>query len=127
MNWVLKRVSLIVALAVTLAALIATSVHGNPNMPLIDGWLDPDDERLAAEALLLILIFLLTLLLTSIVQRYVERGSPNSFKGWMFELDWTPEGAAEMRDIYQRLQADQQETAQLLQATVTRIQALEKK
>jgi len=121
-----KRIPLILALLVAVYVFFSVSIGIDPKLPFADGWLSQADTRSAVKWIVAIVVFAVILLVSSVAVRYIERGSPNRFKAPLFELDWAPEGTSDLRQIYEILQKDQREAADLIKEMAGRINALER-
>ncbi len=127
-SWLLKRIPLLIAAGGAVFVLLSVSITADPTLPIIDGWLDPSDTRTAAKAVLVVGVFFVVLVLAGCVERWSIRGTPNRFAGpFGFQLDWTPEDAKELREIYDSLQAAQKSAADLIQETAKRVRKLERR
>jgi hypothetical protein len=120
-----RSLPLLLSAAAAGVVLFTASITADPSFPLVDGFLDPPDTRTAAKVALVVAVFFLVLIGMSITLRFIERGNPNSFQFFGFQLDWTPEQATELRGQYEALSQTQQETALLLQDTIRRVKQLE--
>jgi hypothetical protein len=100
-----RGVPLGIALTAATAVAIALPLKHDPGIPGVQDWLDPSGTRFVARAAVWLLAFLIMLLLATICWRYGRHGTPSRVKIWMLiDLDWTPEGAAELHETDEDLQ-----------------------
>lgn len=128
MRWVLERLPLAVALAVTVFALLEFEIRDDPKLPLIHTWLSPADAKLVAKALLLVLTFVVAYVFAVIIWRSLLSATPTRLKGPLgFELDWTPEDAKDLREVDERQQEDIKKLAKLVRELAGKVSKLEKR
>jgi hypothetical protein len=101
-----RAVPLGAAFAAATALAIALPLKHDPRVPGVEDWFDPSGTRFVTRAAVWLLGFLIMLLLATVCWRYARHGTPSRFKIWMLlDLDWTPEGAAELHETDEDLQS----------------------
>jgi hypothetical protein len=115
------------AAAATVYALFAFDIQQDPELPLIDSWLEPDDARVVAKALLMALVFIVVYLIVAVAWRSLLHAAPGRIKGPLgFELDWTPEDAKDLREVDERQQEDVDRLTRLVSDLARAVKRLER-
>jgi hypothetical protein len=100
-----RSVPLGIAFVAATALAIALPLKHDPGVPGVEDWFDPSGTRFVARVAVWLGAFFIVLLVASVCWRYARHGTPSRFKIWvLIDLDWTPEGAAELHETDQDLQ-----------------------
>lgn len=125
--WLVRRLPLWLALAATFYVAAEVDIAQDPDLPLIDSWLESATKQDVALMLLLALVFILVLLLASVAWRFVLQATPNRLKGPLgIELDWTPEVARQVKGADDALQREIEATVALVKRIDERLTTLER-
>ena len=124
-KWVLSRSPILLALAAVIWVGLVVQITKDPQVPVIDSWIEPADQRVVAKLLLCVLVFVLVALLASMLLRYVMSATPARMKGPLgFELDWTLEDATALKENDDKLQRQLEEQADFGEKLARRVNRL---